>query len=353
MSNRWQRKAEERKQGPVGNDPVSRQLATAVTDVRNAEMLQRLTGGREDANMQALLKPILETMAQQIVAQMQGGGKMPAQDETTAKLHQTLDRLTMAQVAKSLVGSDTQSLPVTEMAQVNKMAMDTFKDVAATERQRREDAESDVGGQIEYAVQRERDHQNFVLELFKTTNEREMAREREIAAIREQIVEAKHSQEFTQLQEMLRAALSAKEAENAALREKFAVERAQLEMSHETQLKLRDKDLEIEKIKASQPVAATPELLWQTHQINHAIAADNQELQHKKELHKATLATFEDIKQHVPKALDILGQAVGGTLSLGNPLKGAPPRPDDDAAAPGLAGAAGPSTPYHPEGAHV
>lgn len=326
------RRVQRSKNQQFAPSPVTAQIAEAVRTVANVETLNRLRRTKGDDWMEAMMKPILQKVAGQLNQQLDQTGKLPAQDETSALINKMIQLQAVKAMGGHAEGGESQ---LNQTLQVMKTAAEAHKEVAQIERQRREEAETDVGGQIDAALTREQQRNDFMMSLIKETKDQELKREKELADLRVALVETRQSQEVSAINEKLDRVLNAKDQEILSIRAEAEKERIRLEAEHKTQLAMKDKDYEIADLRkqSALPLSADPQYLHQVNWVQHSARTMEQEERHKEESHKSWLKTQETLRDELPNVIQTVRDIVGGGISADNPLAQAP-TPDG----PGLGG---------------
>lgn len=328
MANRWLRKADTRT-GFLPTDPVSRQLAGAVNDVRNAQLLEKLTGGSSDM-MSEILKPALQKMGEKLAQQMDGGAS-PTQQDTNSMLNDYLkQRLTMKQLDALDREAPTTGAPkdVMEFAKgavdIQQGAAQTAIQMADMERQRRIETEEEMGGAIQHARMDEQQKANQQIEMMDKMYANIMAMAEKMADQRFQFAETLHQNALGSIQKQAQEAIdSLKSTFQEALTTKEQVHQKDVELIK------KDHELALARQQAAMPLNQSPEYLWQLLQVEAAKAERTLELQQKQEQHQSTMQTHQLIREQLPEVIKTLGSVFGGAISVDNPLAGggAPPPP--------------------------
>lgn len=336
-SNMWLRQSQAPRATYTPTDPVSQQLERAVRDVRNAQTLEAMVGGKDDATTQAILTPILETVAQK-VRETLAAGQTPKQDDTNQMLHDYLkQRLTMKQL-DALEGNPAASLPIDMMkfaegaVNIQKAAAETAMSVADKERQLRLEAEQNVDGAAAYAREQEQQKAQQTIDIIK-----------EMQATVLSMMEKSHAKdlEFKDYQMTATVESLKKTAEDAIASLKSTFENAlslkdQI-FEHKTKLLEKDHALDLLNHKLAAQAPADPDYTWKMDQIQRDRLTWEREHKHQEAKDEEMIKTLGSLRTDIiPQAMDIMKTVLGGGLSIDNPFgPGNAGNPPDN---PGLAG---------------
>lgn len=342
MANRWTRKAAEPHTITMTTDPVSRKLSQAVQDLRNGTLAKQLSGGdADDVTIQAIFKPIVATMAEQIMAQMKQG-QTPQQEDVNAIMTEHLKRrLLQKQIEDLDRGNDRnrESAPKDVMAfaegavNIQKAAADTAMAGQDRERQLRLEAEQNAGEAAAYARQEEQQKASQTIDIIREMNTAQTA-----------MLEKMHATEMAfkdyQMNTTVESIRKATEEAIAQITKASQDAAALKDQLHEKDLKLLDLQHQttLAKNQASLPLNQDPQYLWSMLHINNQAAQLEQQRTQDGEKHASLMETHAMIRKQMPDVVKLLGNVFAGGFSVDNPLagQGAPPPPD----APGIGGLA-------------
>lgn len=338
MGNRWYRQSQTAKPGGA-TDPVSRQLETAVRDARNAAALNHLVEGKDQSTIDALLKPIIATMAQKITEQMQNG-TTPPQSETNAMFKAHLEqRLTMKQLdaldAKDTHGQGPKDVMAFAEGAVNihKGSAETAMQVAEFERQRRLEVEQDMAGSMQSIRQEEQQKAQQQIDAVEKMQTLVMS-----------MMEKMHTREIEYKDREHQSSVAAiqKAAEDAITKMQSSFQTTQLTSE---QLWAKEKELlelkhnhELSKQKSTLPLNADPKYIWEMDHIEWNRKERELEYAERETKRQAQAEMFKTIQENVPEALRTIGQALSGGVSADNPLSQPPSSSPTAAPSPGLGG---------------
>lgn len=340
MASRWMRKAETPRNPALPQDPVSRQLVTAVQDLRYGQLLKTLANGEDDSTMQAIMKPLLEEVAGRLRQEF-AAGRNPKQEDTNAMLADHLkQRLTMKQLEALDRDSGTQGSPKDIMAfaegavNIQKAAADTALAAADRERQLRLEAEQNAGANAEYARQEEQQKANQQIELMDKMYQNMMAMTEKMADQRFQFAETLHQSALASIQ---------KQAEDAIARISGSTQEA---MATKEQLHEREKEIlklqfghELEKHKIAMPLDKDPQYLHQMNYVYHNRRLQDAELAKLEKETESKLKTDETIRESIPQIIQTVRELTSGGLSFANPFAGGGDQTEGEPAeSPGLGG---------------
>ena len=345
MSNRWTRKAQTARTAPISADPVSQQLTKAVYDLRNGELVRKLTGGNDDdATLQALFKPIVATVAEQIVTQMKQGQAPKQEDVNSIMTDHLKQRLLQKQIEDlDRAGSGPANAPHDVMAfakgavDIQQGAAQTALQMADIERQRRMEAEEEVSAAAAYARQDEQQKANQTIEIIKEMNAVNMGMLEKVHATELQF---KDYQLNTTVASITKATEDAIARITAASQEALAL-KEQLHQKDLENIQLKH-EKERAEARSSLPPNADPQYLHAMNWVEWQKLQQQRQLLREDAEHADKLETNRVIREELmPKGIDALHNlsklVTGGGLSIDNPFNtgGAAP-----ASAPGLGGQA-------------
>ncbi len=338
MANRWMRQAEQRVSN-VPQDPVSNQIARSLKDERNLLALDVIRKNSGSAGLDAILLPIVQTVAEKVKEQLDQGGT-PKQEDTTQLLNGYLkQKVTMLQIddLERKNGGNGAAPDVMAFAKgavdIQQGAAQTAIRMAEIERQRRMEAEEEVSAAAAYARQEEQQKAQQTIEIIKEMNAMNQTM---LQQLHTKEMEFKDYQMKTTVESIQKAAEDAIARISASSQEALALK----DQLTQHQIEALKKDYEIEKLKTQSalPLNQNPEYIHQLNWVNFNALQQQQALQHEQEKHESVLATHAMIREQLPNVIQTVREFAGGRISVDNPLasEGAPPPPTG----PGLGGIA-------------
>lgn len=342
--NRWMHQGAKRQMANAPSDATSAYIMQALKDKRNLEALEMLDSNHDKATTQAILNPILQLVAERVKETLAQGG-VPKQDETTQLLNDHLKRtLTMRQIEDLDRRGSQNGSPIAETLQVMKAAGDAHRELSEMATRRAEQAEAEAAGQVGFAVQTERERNDFIMSIFSETKAQELKREQDMAQLQMKLMETQSSQQVAILSAKLDQLLMSKDQELERYKAQVELEKTRLLAEAQVQLAIKDKDHEIERLKqhSALPPSADPQYLYhmswvRAQEEDRAAARAQQQAEHENRL-----KMYDWVREDVgPKGLDTLttiAKQFGGGLSVDNAAAaaGVPPKPPS---APGIGGA--------------
>lgn len=331
MANRWTRKAHDPHTVTVGTDPLSRQLSQAVYDLRNSTIAKQLSGGDADeVTMQGLFKPIVATVAEQMVAKMKEGQAPQQEDVNTIMMEHLKQRLLQKQIDELDRGGDRGNggMPKDVMAfaegavNIQKAAADTAMSVADRERQLRLEAEQNAAGMAQYAREEEQQKANQSIELM-----------REMQTMVMTMMEKSHTQDMAfkdyQMNTTVESLKKTAEDAIASLKTNFQEALALKDELHQHKLDLVSKDHELKLVKqqAALPLNQDPQYLHQVNWVNWQAEQQKRQLAREDAEHADKLETSRVIREDIlPQGLSAIKSFAdafaGRPLSIDNPFGG-------------------------------
>lgn len=323
-------------------DPVSNLLAGTVKDVRNAEILSRMSGGNKDL-MNKILEPALMKLGNRLASEIDGGHS-PSQEDANEILNQHLKRML---IKKEIEGSDNNHTPKDVMAfaegavNIQKAAADTAMATADRERQLRLEAEQNAGASAEYARQEEQQKAATQMEwaekMYQMMNAATERTHKTELDFRDYQLKTTVENLEKMAQEAI-ARISGASQESSALKDQLHQKELEvLKIQHEA---------ELVKHKASLPLNQSPEFLHQMNWVQWQALQQQRQLEREDAEHADKLETTKAIREKfIPEGLEAFKNAVqaftGGNLSLDNPFGPSTPETGDvmmPAQGPGLGG---------------
>lgn len=325
------------RQAPTGRerlpvDPASRALAQEVTDLRNLTLRKHLheelnPAPARDANLDAVLKPVLESVGRQIAERVAATGQAPSQDETDRMLDRTLNRLTKSTVIRQLSqGQDptaaapgpTTAQQFTEMTraavEIHRGAAETALHQAEDERQRRIEAENDVGGAVEAAVAREEARNDFILKLFQTQSASELQRERDLAQLRLEVAQANKDAALAEINRKIDQVIGTYERQIQGLEARHASETARIAAEHVKDLKIAELTHQYDLVSKMVPRADTPQDIVNRAWAEAQSAKLRDDAETEKALNTERIQTQQQFTELLKKGVEVLPDAAVGLL---------------------------------------
>ena len=345
MSNRWTRKAQTARTAPISTDPLSRQLSQAVYDLRNSTIAKQLSGGDTDEmTMQALFKPIVATVAEQLVTQMKQG-QAPKQEDVNSIMTDHLKQKLLQKQIEDLdrAGGGPANAPHDVMAfakgavDIQQGAAQTAIQMAELERQRRIETEEEMGGTIQ-AVRQEEQHKaaqqiEWMDKMYATV----MGLTKEMSDQKLAFADQLHQSAIQSLSKQAEEAINRIAASS---QEALSIK----EQVHQKDLELLRHEFTIKELqqKSALPPNADPQYLHAMNYVQFSAAQQQRQLAREDAEHADKLETNRVIREELmPKGIDALHNlsklVTGGGLSIDNPFNNGGAAP---ASAPGLGGQA-------------
>jgi hypothetical protein len=325
--------------------PLQRRAEATLRDLGSAAVARQLSAPPADPTQdwtQALLRPVLQAVADQVVQSLAQHGETPTADAVDRELAATLKRLSASEAIRSLRQGDHPPVPAsaTEAMAIAKGAVEVHQGAAVTalqvadlERTRRQEAESRVGAAAEAAAAEEASKWEVLLASQDRHHNTVLALVRDLASAQLQAAQANFQSTLAAINEKLDLKASA-DARERELRDQQWAQTLELERQRAAAA-LKEKEFEW-RLQAA-PRTESIEQRYQAHFVDHQAAswaderdAKRAEREVEKKRAEAAAKATEAFAEKVPELLDgAVRFFAGGAPLPDNGIPAVPPPPPE------------------------